>query len=128
MPRLTHHCRIAEAGNESFRLQHSNLAAQSKIKSRERKCNGGQDQKDNELFAVSERMNCCVTGCGRTSVNIVLSNGGDLKTTTRLNLPTIADTEISYSSGVEFKSAPPALWLNQGKQALQRQHLIHLDR
>lgn len=50
LDRLTHHCHIVETGNESYRLQHSSLAAQAKIKSRERKRKGGQDPEDDEPF------------------------------------------------------------------------------
>ncbi|RMK45623.1 ATP-binding protein [Pseudomonas aeruginosa] len=50
LDRLTHHCHIVETGNESYRLQHSSLAAQAKIKSRERKRKGGQEPDDDEPF------------------------------------------------------------------------------
>jgi len=40
---LPYHCHIVETGNESYRLQHSSLAAQSKIKSHERKRQGDND-------------------------------------------------------------------------------------
>jgi DNA replication protein DnaC len=37
LDRLTHHCHIVETGNESYRFQHSSMAAKSRIKSREDK-------------------------------------------------------------------------------------------
>ena len=110
--RLTHSCPIVEMDNESYRLQHSTLAAQRKIKSCERKRKDKEGIEDDEPFELHRRHRSAglhAVGPDESSAKTLL-----------LRSSTIIGTTISNRPWVNFQVAGGGIqWIPETKKAAQ---------